>query len=450
MPVSSSKLTQPGSRICDSDPDIASKIEVPYFDGRAAPCSDYVDRIEAIADRWNPHGHPIDYCLSEVVDQHCSFNGNLPIIYVVIVANAIKVLVMLIVAYHLVGNPLITIGDAVESFLDVPDDTTKDACYLTRLQAVDYVRLRKEKESRSTGWKEDSRIDGKPRIKTLKVFRWSQAASKRRWILTIGLLVIAVATVVGLLAAAIDTLNAHGTTTIGDLGFGKMHVEAVIGGWAIEQIANPSTQILAAILIANLPQAILSFLYLNLNGLLTVMFTAFEWSKFATERKPLRVSTPKGQQQSTHFLQLPYKVAIPLMFISATLHWLVSQSIFLTVVAAYNSDGGLDNPVQIASCCFSPMAMIIVIVFGVLMIVGCFAVGLFRYDPHMPLVGSCSVAISAACHRPDWDVDAAVLPVQWGVIPGSDETTGVGHCSFTSGPVESVQEGKEYAGVKRG
>lgn len=383
-----------------------------------------------------------------MIDEHCSLNGNLPIIYVVIGANAIKVFVMLVVACHLSGNPLITIGDAVESFLNVPDETTRDVCYMTRRHAVRYVKLRKSYQFKSTEWKGSNEVDSTARVKKLHVTRWSEAASTRRWTLTIGFTVIALITVTGFLFAAIDTLRDTGST-IQDLGFGTIHASAIIYGWALDNIKDPSLQILAAILIANLPQAILSFLYLNLNGLLTSMFTAHEWSKFAKERKPLRVSTPKGKQRSTHFLQLPYKIAIPLMTVSGVLHWLVSQSIFLAVVASYgNEDDELLNPTQIASCGFSPLAMIIVISIGIAIIAGCIIIGKFRYDPSMPLAGSCSVAISAACHGPEWDVDAGVLPVQWGVIPDSDEGTGIGHCCFTSGPVEGVQEGKEYAGLK--
>jgi hypothetical protein len=48
----------------------------------------------------------------------------------------------------------------------------------------------------------------------------------------------------------------------------------------------------------------------------------------------------------------------------------------------------------------------------------------------MPLVVSCSAAISANCHRPELDEDAYLLPVRWGVVGVNDE----GHkiCSFTT------------------
>lgn len=418
------------------------------------PCSPYIKQVEAVADQWSPFGHEIDYCLSEIVEENCSFNGNLPIVIAVIVANAIKAIVMLTVAYCLRNEPLITIGDAISSFLNVPDETTREVCYLTRDQATKYTKLR-TKGSRSTNdhimediragnWKGIQKIEPEAQFKSFKVNRWSKAGSTRRWILTIGAAIATIVTTAGLLVPALK--NVMGDITLLDFGFGTITRYNVIDGWFIDNIADPATRILAAILIANLPQTILSFLYLNLNGLVTGMFTALEWSNFATERKPLRVSTPQGQQRSTYFLQLPYKVAVPFMTISGILHWLVSRTIFLAVVAEYGQiDGDFVDPFVLTSCGFSPIAMIAVIVMGVLIVGGCFVIGRFKYDPSMPLAGSCSVAISAACHRPDWDVDARFWPVQWGVIPDSDEATGIGHCSFTSGPVEPVQEGREYA-----
>lgn len=440
----------PFNWICDSDPDMYLKIKIPSFsDTVSAPCDSYVDRVEAVADQWMPWGHVIDYCLAESIPQTCSFNGNVPIVIVVITCNAVKVVLMLIVAFRLTGHPLITIGDAVESFLDIPDETTRGLCLLTRGDAEEYVEqaeLRVHHQQRL--WEAKDRE--KQQTAKLGIVRWSKAASGRRWSATIGLIVIALITVLGFLGGAVGATKGRGVS-VWELGFGTVHASAIISGWSIENISNPSMQIIAAIFIANLPQAILSFLYLNLNGLLTSMWVQLEWSKFAKERKYLRVSTPKGGQRSTHFLQLPYKVAIPLMTLSGLLHWLISQSVFLAVVANYSEGGVLLNPVQIASCGFSPMAMIFVIILGVSITVGSFLMGRKKYDPSMPLAGSCSVAISAACHRPEWDVDASINAVMWGVIPGSEaENNGIGHCAFTSGEVEPIEEGKKYAGYASG
>jgi hypothetical protein len=71
-----------------------------------------------------------------------------------------------------------------------------------------------------------------------------------------------------------------------------------------------------------------------------------------------------------------------------------------------------------------------------------------RYKAGMPLASSCSVAISAACHPPAGDVDAQLLPVQWGAVNhgvGEGEAEVVGHCSFSSWPVEMLIPKRLYA-----
>ena len=69
--------------------------------------------------------------------------------------------------------------------------------------------------------------------------------------------------------------------------------------------------------------------------------------------------------------------------------------------------------------------------------------GYRRHKPGVPLAGSSSAVISAACHRPETDEDAAVLPVRWGSV----RTGGpVGHCCFTSFESSFPDEGKPYAG----
>ena len=67
----------------------------------------------------------------------------------------------------------------------------------------------------------------------------------------------------------------------------------------------------------------------------------------------------------------------------------------------------------------------------------------------MPLAGSCSAAISAACHAPEADVNASLKRLKWGVVAqeGSDSSyKDVGHCCFTSLDVEAPVAGKWYAG----
>lgn len=217
------------------------------------------------------------------------------------------------------------------------------------------------------------------------------------------------------------------------LGYGGVSGETVIQFPSIL-----SGKLIPLILIANLPQALLSFLYLTYNALFTSMLLAEEWSGFAHQRKTLRVTCPVGKQRSTYWLQLPYFYGIPLLVMSGILHWLVSQAIFLVrIVVEETSRAELDS-----TCGYSPIAIITVIPLGALLLLVVIANGFRKYKQGMPLAGSCSAAISAACHRPREDVDAAVLPVLWGSV-GTEGP--IGHCCFTSFEISAPVEGELYA-----
>lgn len=86
------------------------------------------------------------------------------------------------------------------------------------------------------------------------------------------------------------------------------------------------------LLASNSPQIILSICYFSFNAFFTRTQTENEWSSYSLSYKPLRVSVPRGEQTSTYRLQLPYKYSLPLLAISALLHWILSNAIFLYVV----------------------------------------------------------------------------------------------------------------------
>ena len=216
--------------------------------------------------------------------------------------------------------------------------------------------------------------------------------------------------------------------------------------------------LLENMIIANLPQAVLSLLFFCYNSLYTCMLMANEWDNYAQKRKHLRVTDPIGQQRSTYRLQLPYKYSIPLLVLSAVLHFLVSQSIFMVAIA-YNARGDYVRSSEyvesFTALGYSCIAIISTIALSSLALLLGVIMGFRRYGDSMPLVGSCSAAISAACHQPMEDQAAADKALLWGV-PESDGDTDheygncrhgqvVGHCSFTSFSVSPPQEGRLYA-----
>lgn len=222
------------------------------------------------------------------------------------------------------------------------------------------------------------------------------------------------------------------------------------------EIGLSDTEVMPNILVANLPQVIISFTYIMYNSQFTAMLAQREWSNYAIKRAPLRVSEPSSGQRSTHFLQLPYTFSVPLLLASALLHWFISQSLFLARIAIYNDgiptrafNGMLETRVSEHSAVgFSYAATTASICLGALLIVVLLALSFYlKYPIGLPIGGTNSAVISAACHvRPEEKDDNEVVnrPLKWGVTkPGSAET--VGHCAFSSMEVAQPEVDHLYA-----
>lgn len=77
---------------------------------------------------WQLDGLRVEYCLSQPVEEHCRVQLSIVIMIIVIICNLIKMLIMGYIAWRRPSEPLITLGDAVASFSDDPDMTTKGNC----------------------------------------------------------------------------------------------------------------------------------------------------------------------------------------------------------------------------------------------------------------------------------------------------------------------------------
>jgi hypothetical protein len=74
---------------------------------------------------WKPFGDPVLYCLYEKVEEQCVLRFSTPLAWAVTCLNAVKIFVLLWIFFFFKEQPLLTIGDAVMSFLVRPDITTK-------------------------------------------------------------------------------------------------------------------------------------------------------------------------------------------------------------------------------------------------------------------------------------------------------------------------------------
>lgn len=160
------------------------------------------------------------------------------------------------------------------------------------------------------------------------------------------------------------------------------------------------------IVLTNLPQVLLSFIYFTYNALFTCMLLGEEWAKFVYERKTLRVTCPVGKQRSTFWLQLPHSYGIPLLVMSMVLHWLVSVSFFVVRITLRDPSNLTQNPSfentngkELLTCAWSSIAIITAMIFGAILLLLLCLSGCRRYKPGMPLAGSSSAAVQLATRQ---------------------------------------------------
>ncbi|KAJ5154792.1 uncharacterized protein N7500_010231 [Penicillium coprophilum] len=296
-----------------------------------------------VQDRGPSSGsHKVDSCLAEKAPQYCKLQYSLPLTIVVIAFNLVKTAVLLYMWLGMTDAPILTIGDAVASFLRCPDPYTQGCCLLTK------SKVESSDQSQSK-WRSLAPFAERHRT-------WSSAVSSRRWAFSIVLWILAITVSLSLLA--------YGLSQIGSgVNIWKQQLGTITADTLIKGGIWPDT-FLANVLIANAPQLIFSFLYFAFNALLTAMTLAAEWSSYATHHKGLRVSNnPQLAQRSNYFLSIPYRYATPLILVSGILHWLISQSLFMVGVEAFDSDMVRNPPRDVITCGYSPVAIVCSIVF---------------------------------------------------------------------------------------
>lgn len=108
---------------------------------------------------------PIDYCLAQEMDERCMLQFSLPIMFVVIICNLIKLICMIYVLLKEKSPPLVTLGDAIVSFLNEPDPATSDICLADKQF---FQKKAWHDVAKTLTWKSERH-------------RWFRAASMTRW-----------------------------------------------------------------------------------------------------------------------------------------------------------------------------------------------------------------------------------------------------------------------------
>lgn len=161
-----------------------------------------------------------------------------------------------------------------------------------------------------------------------------------------------------------------------------------------------------------MPQIALSLSYFSYNALFTRLQAESEWNAYSVDYKPLRVTSRQGEQLSTYRLQLPYRYSIPLLTTSILLHWLVSNTIYISIAeGGYYSLEDATNSVTFVNGTsyglssdayigigFSSGAILLVLCIAIVLLIIPIVLAWRKYKGVMVVAGANSMVISAACH----------------------------------------------------
>ncbi|KAI0468367.1 hypothetical protein F4859DRAFT_524623 [Xylaria cf. heliscus] len=336
-------------------------------------------------------------------------------------------------------NVLSTLGDAIASFIQEPDETTKDMCLATK---YDFPRKIISSSGRA---EEKSRFHSHPRAWKMSEKHWMSAATWPQWACLIFLYIaflIGLYTSLGLLVTSLK--HRHFALTLSffrSLGFGSVSELTFLN---VKLPRGDPVGLILNVLIINSPQLLFSIMYSVYSAIITTFLVQREFSLMYTRahRKALRVSEPVGIQRSSYFISLPLRYGIPVNLFSAAFHWLISQSFFLARITALTPDGVEDHANSFSTLGYSPYAIIITGIVGFANVLAIILLGCRKYDGTMRMVSTNSMAISAACHSLAEDREFGYqLPLQWGVVEIGED--GIGHCAFTTARSNIIQKARD-------
>jgi hypothetical protein len=355
----------------------------------------------------------------------CAVVLNNTMLLVIIILNVMLVFSLSLAMGRPTLDPIVTIGDAISSFLTTPDRTTQGGCLLQAHEVDEFMLGGRQPKT----WSQQSH-------------RWIQAPSISRWLA--GWLFFWVVCV----GLAVMVL----VKTLGDQSVKPFEMFGRANSVYLFSTGPPDT---ATALIVALPHITYGVLYLASNALLSMFFVSHEFSQYAIPGTllPLRVSNgaPLGAQTGSLYLSLPRLYSWLLFFLFAGIGFLVSQSMFLMSV---DDDGSTTAAIGI-----SPLPLVMLL--GLLAIVafGTMALSLRTTNPSAaldargtkagnPLAlkgGANSIIISSRCQRsPLEGEDMVTRLLGWGVVRMPNDAR-ARHAAFSNNPQGVMHVGIGYA-----
>ncbi|KAH6690325.1 hypothetical protein F5X68DRAFT_69103 [Plectosphaerella plurivora] len=275
-------------------------------------------------------------------------------------------------------SPLVTLGDAVASFLIRPDHPVREGCPLAKEGGAD-----------------------EPMASNLS---WFRAPSIRRWAIWAFSWILPTVLAVVLL---VDALSGSVALSSPFDSFASTSTARVLRLGSMTNHAAPA-------FIAALPQLLVAFLYLSTNSLLTTYSLFHEIAHFTppSPMSPLRVSSPEtiGDQTTSLYLTLPRPYSWLLLALFTPLSLFVSFS-FRPVVTVFPFVSEQQLGILVDAPSLLAVTIILVLILGLVLILSLRRAGpaFNASDPEgatpafSPLLlkgRSCAAAVLAQGHRP--------------------------------------------------
>ncbi|KAL7622735.1 hypothetical protein AAE478_006413 [Parahypoxylon ruwenzoriense] len=315
----------------------------------------------------------VKYCLAEPLDRICHIALSPTLLLSVtlcVIFKTCTAIVVTIVLSRRNQEPLVTLGDAMESFIEKPDPVTAGMCTAGQSEIRRAMRFRKAVLLPGPRQWQASRY--KPRAAAIPITVW----------LTSYLLFALGISVCGYFFAQVNVGN-------GLLGTFFESEQNMF-------IDQPFT-LIEGVLISNSPQLLLSFCYLAFNNLFTRLQMAREWSLFSEGYHPLRVTDPKACLDGC-----------TVTCFSIFLHWLLSNTIYLFVSTGgyFGTDFFIPRalvdsslpPNTAIAVGYSAWSLLVMLVLPCILIIGPLILSFRRLPSNMVRIGCNSLALSAACH----------------------------------------------------
>ena len=300
----------------------------------------------------------VDHCLSHKIPERCRLFYHLPIAFAIIICSLVKVACIWLLLRIDRHDLSLTIGDAISSFLQRPDPTTRQWCTLSPAMIAKEDKCPWNPKHNTIGqeglWTQEPHAGHLPAIRKT----WRTAGSSKIWSLTWVVLILYIVISLVLPTKAVQNTITHRYSTSDPLvamwnikGWGEVQSTALLSTLA--------TSFIGMVLLANMPQLAVSLLYFCLNDTLTREILAADYNDFAITRRPLRVSFPRGEQRSSWYLTIPYRYAVPFLTTVTLIHWFISEGLFYVQVLPYNIHGNPIPSVRLETCGVSTIPLLL-------------------------------------------------------------------------------------------